>query len=198
VSDFNSLKRSFYQRVCYCPSEPKATELVHSDIVLHLPVLEFYASLCGHVTEFGVREGCSTAALLAGCKGEMHSYDIEHTPVVDRLQGMTLPCSWTFHRGDTGDPALEVAETDLLFIDTLHTYDHVTKELTHHGRKARKFLAFHDTFTCGEVDASGPNPTARGIVPAINEFMSRFPGEYETAFATTANNGLLVLRRVSH
>jgi hypothetical protein len=196
VSDFNSLKRSFYQRVCYCPSEPKAAELVHSDIVLHLPVIEYFASLCGHVTEFGVREGCSTAALLAGCKGEVHSYDIEHTPVVDRLRAMTLPCSWAFHLGDTGSADLPVADTSLLFVDTLHVGPHVRKELAHHGRKARKFLVFHDTFTCGERDLSGPDPTAEGILPAIREFLARFPGEYEEAYSTAANNGLLVLRRL--
>lgn len=196
LDDFFVLKQSHLHRVSSGPFELKATELIPSDIVLHLPVLEYYASLCDHVTEFGVRDGSSTVALISGCPGEVVSYDIEHTPIVDKLKKMFLPCrSWTFHRADTGNPNLHIAETDLLFIDTLHTYDHVSKELALHGRKARKFLVFHDTYTCGETDLSGPDPTVRGIGPAIWEFTEDYHGEYETVYKTNANNGLLVLAR---
>jgi hypothetical protein len=196
ASAFETLKQSFFQRVAVSPGSPRPTEVVLSDIVLHLPVLQYYSSLCQHVTEFGVREGCSTVALISGCRGEVHSYDIADTPIRPSLEQMALPCSWTFHLGDTGDPNLEVAETDLLFLDTLHTYDHLSKELAHHGRKARKFLAFHDTHTCGDFDRSGPDPSARGILPAILEFLGRHPCEYENVYETAENNGLMVFRRL--
>ena len=197
MNHFRALQQSMYHRVAVGPFEAPTHALVGSDIVLHLPVLEYYASLCRHVTEFGTREGCSTVALLAGCKGEVHSYDIEVTPAKAVLEAIELPARWHFHVGDTGSPDTPVAETDFLFVDTLHTYDHVTKELAHHGRKATKYLAFHDTFTCGEFDLSGPDPRARGILPAIEEFLARHPGEYETAYRTSCNNGLWVLKRVA-
>lgn len=179
------------------PFEQQTTQLLGSDIVLHLPVIEYYASLCEHCTEFGVREGHSTVALIAGCKGDVVSYDIEHSPVVDLLRSIKLPCkSWAFKLGDTGSAALEMEETDFLFIDTLHTYEHVSKELALHGRKARKYLGFHDTFTCGQRDLSGPDPNVRGIMPAIQEFLAQFPGQYRTVYQTERNNGMLIVERV--
>lgn len=195
MSTFHALKQSLYHRVAVGPFEMPVQALLGSDIVLHLPVLEYYASLCEHVTEFGVRDGHSTVALISGCKGVVHSYDIEESPAKPVLKSLQLPCKWEFHLGDTGSADLQVTETDLLFLDTLHTYDHLSRELLHHGRKARKFLAFHDTFTCGAFDLSGPDPRARGILPAIEEFIQKYPGEYETCYRTDCNNGLWILRR---
>lgn len=202
MSDFNSLRRHYYQQNAYSPDWGRAAEVIHSDIVLHLPVLEYFASQCRHVTEFGVRDGHSTVALAAGlgrqlgCMGSLISYDIEETNFVRKFRDMAKPCYWGFRQADTGDSGLVISPTDLLFIDTLHTYDHVTKELTLHGRKATKYLAFHDTFTCGEYDRSGPDPGAKGILPAVDEFLAKYPGEYRTAYRTDANNGLLVLERI--
>lgn len=196
MNTFESFKSSCYHKVSIGPFEERAKQLVFSDTVLHLPVLEYYASLCEHVTEFGVRDGESTSALIGGCTGDVHSYDIQRTPIVDFLEGIELPCrSWTFHRGSTIDPSLGVSETDMLYVDTLHTYDHVSQELSLWGRKARRFIAFHDTFACGEFDVSGLNPKARGILPAIEEFIQKHPGDYETAYRTNASNGLWILKR---
>lgn len=196
METFESIKRSFYHCISSAPDEPRTGEYILSDIVLHLPVLEYYASQCRHVTEFGTRDGCSTAALIAGCKGEVHSYDIADSPMRRRLAGLTLPCSkWEFHLGDTGSPDLVMAETDLLFLDTLHTYAHLSKELRYHGRKARKYLAFHDTHTCGMKDLSGPDPNAEGILPAIWEFMAAHKGEYKIVYETKVNNGMMILER---
>lgn len=196
--NFDSLKQDRYHHVACGPFEKNTSMLVGSDIVLHLPVLEYYASLCEHVTEFGVRDGHSTIALIAGCKGQVASYDIQRSNVVDVLEKMDLPCKWSFRELDTGDPwgGLLVEPTEMLFIDTLHIYGHVKKELAIHGRKATKFLAFHDTFTCGERDLSGPNPNAIGILPAIREFLSCHPGEYETVYRTDVCNGLWILKRI--
>lgn len=195
--NFESLKQNCYHRVAVGPFEGNTAVVVGSDIVLHLPVLEYYASLSETVVEFGVREGQSTIALIAGCPGKVTSFDIQKSPIVTRLQFMPLPCNWEFHELDTGSDKVadQVPECDMLFVDTLHTYDHVIKELFLHGRKAKKFLAFHDTFTCGERDLSGPNPNARGILPAIQEFLDTFPGEYETVYRTNSCNGLWVLKR---
>lgn len=168
------------------------------DIAPHLPVLEYFAGLCGHVTEFGVREARSTVALCAGCRGEVHSYDIEHTSGAKMLPNTPgLPCKWVFHQADTGADDLVIAATDLLFLDTLHTYDHLRKELRNHGRKAGKYLIFHDTHSCGERDVSGPDTYARGILPAIDEFLAAHPGEYVTRYRTTWCHGLWVLERLA-
>lgn len=194
---FEALKQDRYHRVAVGPFERPTTRLQGSDIVLHLPVIEFFASRCGHCTEFGVRDGHSTVALIAGCPGVVVSYDVVRTPVVNLLQSLKLPCrEWRFVLANTADPSLDVEETDFLFFDTLHTYDHLSKELALHGRKARKYVGFHDTFTCGERDLSGPDPAAPGILPAINEFVARHHGQYRVVYETRVNNGMMVWERV--
>lgn len=182
--DFLTLKNRYFQE--------------RSDIVEHLPTLFMYAAQCQHVTEFGVREGRSTVALIAGCPGEVCSFDIKETPIVSTLRSVELPCkSWSFTEMNTGDTnrVMCVGETDMLFLDTLHTYDHLKKELDLHGRKAKKFLAFHDTETCWNFDQSGKDPRAIGIGKAIQEFLSQYENEYVALYMTPKNNGLLVLKR---
>lgn len=142
-----------------------------------------------------MRDGHSTVALLAGCKGKVVSYDVVRSPIVDVLGGMELPCEWEFVRASTSDPSVEIVETDMLFVDTLHTFEQVEKELGLHGRKAMKYLAFHDTETCLVKDVSGPDPNAEGIGMAIAEFLFRWKGCYELAYATAACNGLRVYSR---
>lgn len=193
---FTELVNDYLHRVAVGPFDPPTTTLVGSDMVLHLPVLEYYASLCHRVTEFGVRNGHSTVAFLSGCRGEVISYDIAETPFVEVLRKMPLPCLWQFHQASTVDPHLSVEETDFLFFDTLHTYDHLKEELRLHGRKARQYLGFHDTLTCGEKDLSGVDPTARGILPAIHEFIASYPGEYQLVYQTHRCNGLMIFARV--
>lgn len=194
--NFHELKTAAFQSVPVWPGSPRPPSSF-SDISAHLPVLEYYASLCDTVCEFGVRDGQSTLALLSGCRGTLHSFDIEWTPVVDRLKSISLPCCWTFHRVDTGSPfdAPLIPSCEMLFVDTLHTFAHVRQELKLHGRKASRFLAFHDTFTCGFRDESGPDPSQRGILPAIEEFLSMHSGQYKTVYRTDFCNGLWVLER---
>jgi hypothetical protein len=192
---FRSLRDQFYAETQATPDFRPAS-LVLSDVVLHLPVLEWFASHCGHVTEFGTRDGRSTVALVAGCRGEVHSYDIVRTAFARQFADVAKPCRWFFHQASTVDETIPVSSPELLFVDTLHTYDHVARELALHGRKASRYLAFHDTYTCGERDRSGPDPRAPGIVPAIEEFVARHAGDYDTAYRTNAGNGLWVLRRL--
>lgn len=197
MNDFEELLFDYTHHTPITGRKPRPTELKFSDMVLHVPVLQWYASQCWHVTEFGTREGFSTVALIAGCPGEVHSYDQDRSPRVAWLfqRRDQLPCRWVFHQGDTGDAYLPVSETDLLLIDTEHTYAHVKKELSWHGRKARRYLIFHDTEVCGVTDQTGNNPDAKGIGLAIDEFAAQFPGEYRVAYRTPHNNGLLVLER---
>lgn len=193
---FADLQQDYFHRIAIAPSERQPRAVEYSDIILHLPVLQYYASLCSHVTELGVRDGHSTVALLGGCKGKVVSYDIERSRVVDVLENMALPCQWQFRRGDTADPNLGVDETEFLFVDTLHTDEHVRKELALWGRKATRFIGFHDTFTCAEYDVSGANPNAKGILDAINDFVNGHAGEYRTVYRTDWNNGVWILQRV--
>jgi len=185
--DFPALKHSCYHRIACGPFDGETSVLIGSDIVLHLPVLEYFASLSETVVEFGVRDGQSTVALISGCRGIVHSFDIRMSGVVNDLRALELPCKWTFQTLDTGSELESglVPECDMLFIDTEHTHQQMSKELLLHGRKAMKFLAFHDTFTFRDE-----------ICPAIEDFVASHPGEYRELYRTDCNNGLLILERI--
>lgn len=166
-----------------------------SDIFEHLPGLSALAQNCTHVTEFGVRSGNSTIALLHGLAnagaGTLESYD-RNPPDLNPPPATPPFVSWVFHQADTS--ALpEIAPTDFLFIDTLHTADQVRAELRH-APQVKKYLAFHDTVLFGLHDESpGTGP---GILQAIWEFLATEEGQkWFVAAHAPNNNGLLVLRR---
>jgi hypothetical protein len=50
-----------------------------------------------------------------------------------------------FNIGNTLE--VDIDETDMLFIDTLHNGDQLEKELERSASKVKKFIAFHDTTT---------------------------------------------------
>lgn len=156
-----------------------------SDINEHMPRLRELARECRHVTEFGVRTGNSAVAFIAGCD-ELVSYDINPTPLALTVAG------WTFKQADTGRLD-DIAETDLLFIDTLHTCAQVEAELKHAGR-VRKYLVFHDTvlFGCWEETTQGGPP---GINHAIWQFLAA-NREWAVKEHHANNCGLLVLERI--
>jgi predicted O-methyltransferase YrrM len=102
------------------------------------------------IIELGVREGTSTEAFLAGVvasKGELFSCDtdIPHVP----SHWHSNP-AWTFIQGD--DLSKEVLSrmpqhADVLFIDTLHTYEHASQELENYGWRVSPggVILMHDT-----------------------------------------------------
>ena len=79
---------------------------------------------------------------------------------------------------------LEIEQTDLLFIDTDHTYEQCSKELKMHGHKVNKYLMFHDTTLCVELNK------------AISEFIEATK-EWKIKEVLTNNNGLTVLERTA-
>lgn len=169
-----------YKRACAGPS----------DIYEHLPVLFELAKRCKHVTEFGRGRGNSTRAFLYAAPERFVSYDIAPLPGDRELVALVGDLDAQLLRGDTRN--LDIEETDLLFIDTHHTYEQVHTELERHGAKARKYLVFHDTVTFGQV---GEDPGTKGLLPAIEEWVVGKPFRVERDLKN--NNGLLVLERIS-
>lgn len=164
-----------------------------SDINEHLPLLSMLASQSIHVTEFGVRTGCSTLAFLHGLGSRttatLRSYDINDHFGVYAAMSPFAPINWTFTCQSTLEiPPIE--PTDLLFVDTLHRYSQVQGELALHGDSVRRWIVFHDTETFGTVgDDGGP-----GINEAISEWMAARP-EWRQVYRTHRNNGLTVIER---
>ncbi|MEX2119339.1 MAG: class I SAM-dependent methyltransferase [Pirellulales bacterium] len=164
-----------------------------SDINEHVPTLYRYASTCRHITEFGTRAGVSTAAFLYAQPDFLCCYDVHPSNQVFELEivANTSRTGFAFYQEDV--LKLEIEPTDLLFIDTLHTYDQMRQELALHGNKTRRYLIFHDTETFGE---QGEMPGTRGIWPAIAEFL-RSNEHWRITQHFTHNHGLTVLTRLS-
>jgi hypothetical protein len=169
----------------------------------HLPRLRGLATGCEMAVEFGVKHGGSSSALLLGAKW-VRSYDIVETPRARLLE--TIAPHWEYVIGDSR--TAEVLETDLLLVDSLHTYGQCRAELERHADAVRRWLIFHDTLTFGSIGADGETgrqlwtyeshvsvpPAALGIRPAIDELMIRDPS-WRVAASYTDSHGLLVLER---
>lgn len=171
-----------------------------SDINEHLPTLYKYAKQCQHVTEMGVRWIVSTWAFLAAQPKKVISYDIKNPSEwgADIKQVLQMArdedLNYIFVEADV--LKIEIEETDLLFIDTLHNYAQLKEELRLHASKVRKYIIFHDTVSYGNVDESNDQPNSKGIVPAIMEFLQENPNWYlREQFLN--NNGLLVIARIA-
>ena len=166
---------------------------IGSDINEHLPTLAKYAGECNHITEMGVRWIVSTYALLMGKPKRMISYDInpcDWQPIKEMVKEDT---QFQFVIANTLDT--EIEETDLLFIDTLHNYNQLKRELELHGNKAKKYLVFHDTTSFEWIGESYTRSTnEKGIWPAIEEFLDQNP-HWEIRERFTNNNGLTILAR---
>jgi len=137
------------------------------DICEHLDTLTELAKECQHITEMGFRYGASAAAFLKGKPKKLISYDLQ---IPDQCRQMFDAIKDTTDvvlvQGNTLEVIIE--PTDMLFIDTLHTYEQLKKELKLHGHKARKYLVFHDTTTYGN---KGEDGSRLGLMDAINEYI---------------------------
>jgi hypothetical protein len=154
-----------------------------------LTVLRDTASGCQHITEMGVGQGHSTLAWLIVQPEKLVCYDIcpyDCMPGLLEVKGKT---DLQFHIVDSR--SVEIEETDLLFIDTIHTYSQLNEELRLHADKARRFLVFHDTTTFGSIGEDGKSP---GLWRAIEELLQKDP-EWALTHRFTHNNGLTILHR---
>ena len=159
------------------------------DIRDHCPTLAALAGGCDHVTEMGSRSGVSTTALLYGQPRDLVCYDLDPRPELDVLFQLAGRTRLAIHAGDS--LAAEIAETDLLFIDTFHEYEQAARELARHADKVRRYIALHDTTTFGE---EGQVPGSRGLWPAIREFLES-RRDWRLLARYHHNNGLTVLGR---
>jgi GT2 family glycosyltransferase len=170
--------------------------LIHKcDINELFPILRRYASRCERVTEFGVRGVFSTYALIAAMPSRLTSYDVETSQNI--LEAMDVAneigVAFTFEHKNVLE--IDIDETDMLFIDTLHTCQQLGQELEKHHSKVRKYIVMHDTFTWGNKDEIEVDYPAHGLIPAINRFLE-FHREWVVCYDTQESNGLVILERV--
>mgnify|MGYP003341704613 CR=1 FL=1 len=121
----------------------------------------------------------------------------------DRLQLIKNYCSenniqFEFIIGNTLQ--MQIEETDLLFIDTLHAYKQLNQELTLHGNKAKKYIILHDTSSYEYSDERNSytnenmDSPIRGLWPAVEEFLKN-NNHWKIQERRLNNNGLTILKR---
>ncbi len=161
VDSFNAMIQDEYRRAREIPS----------DINQHLPLLHEFAQEVERVTEFGVLEGLSTRAFLAAqCR--LRSYDLYTSPQVMRLVEAARAAGRDVEYRAADVLKLDMEETDLLFIDTLHTGGQLSQELRLHAPKVRRYMAFHDTDTFGLNDETVGSGAGSGALGSkFNQFL---------------------------
>ena len=164
--------------------------LVPSDINEHLPVLKKYAEKSNIIVELGVRKIVSTWAFLAAKPKQLISVDITHPKdygsdlweVMDAARDEGIEFDFVLK----SSLEIELPEHDFLFIDTLHTYEQLSKELELHHSKVKKFIAMHDTNLPQDPD---------NMRKAVNDFLEKHL-EWQVAEHFDNNNGLTILKRI--
>jgi hypothetical protein len=176
----NYILNGLYTDACRTPS----------DINEHLPTLDRLAKDCIHVTEFGVRWATSSLAWLNN-DIELRSYDIERNDTASQIFTYAIGAANRRAQYIIRDVLSlpEIEETDLLFIDTRHTYRQCIEELKF-SNNVRKYIVFHDTVLFGQLGEDNE----LGLLTAIAEFLLN-NREWSVKEHYTNNNGLTVLQR---
>jgi len=185
-----------------------------SDINEHIPVLRKLTSECSSAVEIGVRSMVSTWGILQGLADSdqpNRSYigiDL-NSPQPDSLALAKRLCDKLgidFKFWLVNDMTIDLEPVDLLFIDSLHTYCHLTYELENFSKRVRKYICMHDTSPPWEsVDdteyhgdyseyPASYNNGKRGLWLAVADFLERHP-EWELFRRFTNNHGFTILKR---
>lgn len=155
-----------------------------SDINLNFPMIRESVEKGDFVVELGVRDRVSTWALLAGKPSEMISVDVIVPPKETLIEvGETAQkegIKWRFTHADSTQ--VYFPTIDVLFIDTLHLYSHIVKELWRHAEQTTKRIIFHDT-----------------KIPEVRSCVQDFLYNLNWTLEKESNecNGLMVLKRVT-
>ncbi len=187
-----------------------------SDIYEHLPPLKQLASECSSVAEIGIRKLVSSWALLLGLDESSFSsktylgIDIDLPPhgALSQAKALAEAAGITYNFWLSNDRDIEIPPVDLLFIDSLHTYCHLTYQLEKFSPQVNRYIALHDTSdpwgthddTNYQGDQSEYPPwidrTKKGLWAAVVDFLSRHP-EWCLYEHRKNNYGFTVLKRTA-
>jgi cephalosporin hydroxylase len=174
-----------------------------------------YAKECDHITEFGVRWVETTFSFLLGNPSKLISIDIDH-PSIHDVGASNLnqavqyaeeyDIEFSFIQAD--NLSLDIEPTDLLFIDTEHSYLQLKHELKAHNKNVRKYIIMHDTLTHKFYDSNSYGQThtlaeidpgdfnRHGLGLAISEFLEKNK-DWRLKEEILTGQGLTILERVN-
>ena len=155
-----------------------------SDINEHLPTLFRLSSECKSVVELGVRQVVSTFALALGNPKKLRSYDITdvNLSILSELVSYAESNNIDFQFIIGNSLEIEIDNTDLLFIDTVHKRKHTEAELQRHSKNVNKYIILHDT-------TAWP-----GVFEAVVDFLIK-NNEWFIVEHCNKDSGMIVLKR---
>lgn len=183
-----------------------------SDINEHVSVLHDLSKQCDSVTEIGVRSIVSTWGILQGLAEsplENKRYlGIDLAPPSTHsltvLKDLAENENISFDFWGVNDMTIQIDPCDMLFIDSLHTYCHLTYELETFSPQVRKFICMHDTSEpwahredreyygdYSEYPAHFDR-SKRGLWPAVEDFLATHP-EWTLYQRRLNNHGFTIL-----
>lgn len=159
------------------------------------------------VLELGMRYGMSTLGILWGKPAHLTSVDIHRFETVNHIEELARNAgvSYSFVLGsDLSRETLDLVKiqngyginrtiADITFFDTLHDYEQLKQELTIYAPLTQEYMVFHDIVSFGTNDES--NSAGKGLLLALEEFMTENADTWEVASYYFNCNGLLILRR---
>ena len=198
--------QSKYSQLCSTPS----------DINQHLPTLSKYAQQAETILEAGVRSVISTWAFMHGITQNnsdiktIYSVDLEPAPIFEaNLAAQVNNIKLIFTQSDILKYHLP-EPVDIAFIDTLHCYGQLKRELAIFAPLTKKYIIMHDTTVdefVGEPirmkynmeqmkknTGFDDNDLVTGLWPAVEEFLHN-NSDWELKERFTNNNGLTILAK---
>lgn len=180
------------------------------------PLLYKYSKECSHITEVGVRWVETTFSFLMGKPKTLIMYDVDSPEIHTKFNGAEnfrlakklakdQNTKLEFTQADI--LKIDIEKTDLLYIDTEHSYLQLKSELRKHADKAQKYIIMHDTETHAYVDSNsyGLRHTLKkiddddynkfGLKLAIDEFLESNK-EWKLHECSKTGQGLTILKRI--
>jgi hypothetical protein len=143
-----------------------------------------YASMVDTIVEFGVYTGLSTTAFLAANPKKLRSYDITdvNLSILSELNNYANNNNIDFQFIIGNSLEIEIDNTDLLFIDTVHKRKHTEAELQRHSKNVNKYIILHDT-------TAWP-----GVFKAVVDFLIK-NNDWFIIEHCNKNSGMIVLKK---
>ena len=136
------------------------------------------------IVEFGSYQGCSTVGWLKCKPQKLIAVDYKLNLNLDLYSKIASEEGIDFKFILEDDLKVTIPETDLLFIDTIHTEDHTYKELSIHASFVKKYLAFHDV-----------NPERFTVNKGIERYIAENPNIWKIIYHDINDCGFMVLER---
>jgi len=163
-----------------------------TDVFKHCPTICELATKCQHITELGLNSLGVAVSVLASQPSKFICYG-EKQGQVDLIKGRLEPLAGntTFKAFLGNSLEIQIAETDMLILDTFHSYGQVKQELLRHAGSTRRYIVLLSTFA---FSTRGEDGHAPGVGNAIMEFLADNK-DWEVIYNLTHNNGMTVLER---